>query len=215
MLSGGEYWSGNTYAKAIAFGWLNHQQVVGVTLSSDEGNRYEIYLIVPGRTTLHFLCAGGTGWGPGRFATAIAFEVLGGRPVVGVTRNHGDNQRFEISYMNQKTDGTCELVALVDGCGSDWGDGRGGTGIAFGQINGKGLVGVTRNAGDNAELFLYQYEVDKKVGALVGYSTQSVDWSEDKDATCIAIGFLGGMNVVGYGRSKGKGSRGGILGWSA
>jgi hypothetical protein len=196
---GGNSWGDNRGATAIAFGVLNNQEVVGVTRSAGNNARFEIYSWNNG---LQLLALGGNSWGDNRGATAIAFGILNNQKVVGVTRSAGDHDRFEIYKWRNG------LEMLTWG-GTDWGSSREGTGIAFGLVNGEGVVCVSRNGSDHAEVFCYKYINNE----LVAYATKGVDWGDERGATCIAFGTLNDDLVVGYGRNRGNHNRGGILKW--
>ncbi|MBE2320372.1 Vps62-related protein [Solirubrobacter sp. CPCC 204708] len=205
LTNAGSDWGDGRDATAVALGLLDDQPVVGVTRSQGGGARFEIYRYeAPYLITLG---AGGADWGASREATSIAFGVIGGQQVVGVTRNAGDHERFFV-YSFDASAATFE--PMVSG-GGDWGDGRGATDIAFGPVNGATAVGVTRTAGDHGEAFYGVYDVEAH--ELVEFAVEGVDWGSGRDATATAFGMLGGELVVCLARNAGDHDRGFVLRW--
>lgn len=202
LASGGSEWSDSRGTTAIAFGRLDDRQVVGVGRNKGNHERFDIYEWRNGELAL--LSSGGGSWSDDREVTSIAFGVLDGSEVVGVTRDAGDNGRF---FIYRRTNGALEL--LVEG-GKDWGSSRGATGIAFGLINGESYVAVSRTGDSGLRVILYQY-VD---GELLERGTVGDSWGNGRDATCVAIGMLAEMPVIAYGRNQGDHSRGGVLNWT-
>jgi Vacuolar protein sorting-associated protein 62 len=204
LTSGGGDWGEKRDATSIAFGILNGQEVVAVGRSAGEdskNSRFGIYSW--DGSSLNLMASGGEQWGGNRSATAIAIGVLGEYRVVGVGRSAGENSRFEIYQWGKNG-----LELLVTG-GEDWGHERGATGIAFGMVNGEGVVCVSRTGGENDEVFCYKLIDDK----LAVWATAGVHWGDNRGATSVAFGKLNGEFVVGYGRTAGSNDRGAILKW--
>jgi hypothetical protein len=205
---GGTDWPDDRSVTGIAFGALGDRHVLGVARSDGKGNRVEIYAprIVDGKVAgFDLLAAAGSDWGNDRAATGIAFGVLDNTSVVGVTRNAGDHARL-IVY---RLDGTT-LVTMADNTADNWSSKIGATGVSFDMVNGEGVVGVSRDASSGNRVVLYKYQG----GTLVDLGGVGDHWGDSRTATAIALGQLGGMPVVSYGRNSGNNSRGGALKWS-
>lgn len=204
LASGGSEWTSGQDCTAIAFGVVPGEsaaeQVVAVGRSAADGARFEIYRWLDDRLELQ--AQGGASWGSGRGTTGLAFGVLGGKPVLGVSRDAGDNFRFRIYHF------LAGRLAILASGGEDWGSSRGATGIAFGSFDVEGTVAVSRTRGDKTKVKIYAY----RDGALVQGPVYGEDWGNSRDATAVAAGPLGPRNVVAYGRSSGEGTRGGVLG---
>ncbi|HEV8582174.1 MAG TPA: Vps62-related protein [Thermoanaerobaculia bacterium] len=202
LARGGNTWDGNRGTTAIAFGLLDDRWVVGVGRNRGGGARFEIYTWVDGQ--LIRFGSGGESWSSDCKANGIAFGLLADEQVVGVTRDAGDGPRF---YVYHWTDSG--LTPLVDDGGKDWGKEHRATGIAFGVINGIPYLAVSRTGSHNARVILYGYED----GKLVQRGAAGNTWGDDRDATCAAVGELGGKPVIAYGRNPGGNHRGGVLKW--
>ncbi len=208
LASGGGDWGNNRGATSIAFGILNGQEVVAVGRSGGESKNPRFGIYSWDGSSLNLMASGGEQWGANRSATAIAFGFLGEHWVVGVGRSAGENSRFEIYKW-----GGNGLELLVAG-GEDWGLNRGVTGIAFGMVNGEGVVCVSRTGGENDEVFCYKLiKNNEGLWTLGVWGTAGVHWGDHRGATSVAFGKLGGEFVVGYGRTAGSNDRGAILKW--
>jgi V8-like Glu-specific endopeptidase len=191
----GNRWGTDRAGTGISFGTLGGRDVVGVTRNSGGNARVILYTWRNGR--LETLAEEGTGWGSDREGTGIAFGNLRGHEVVGVTRNKGGNARV-ILYTWQN--GRLETFAEA---GRNWGSDRAGTSIAFGILSNSQVVGVTRNSGGNARVILYYSSVE----GLVPFAEPGQHWGGDRAGTGIAFGTLGGRKVVGVTRNSGSSAR--------
>lgn len=202
------------WINSIAFGFLGDKYVIGVAFDKGRKNRnsrfaiYELIELEKNKIKLGLLVAGGIEWETDRAATAIDFGILDNKPVVGVSRGKGSSSPFYVYEMVKSEHGDYQLKVVTKG-DSRWSDRRDTMGIAFGKINGEGVVGVTREGGTNAEVHLYKFENE----TLVPYKSTGERWSNSYGASCIAFGHLGDMPVVGYCRDADKNSRAAILGW--
>lgn len=204
IAGGGSDWGKSRGGTAIAFGVMNDQQVVAVGRSRGDNSRFSLYTL--SGTVLEWLASGGFDWGDSREVTALDFGVFAGQAALAVGRNAGDHSRFAVYVWD---DATGELRTLIGDGGSDWSSGYGCTGISLGLVNGEGVLGVSRSAGSGGKVFVYRW-VD---GELEEAGEAGADWGSGRSATDVALGELGGMDVVAYGRSHGDNSRGGVMKW--
>ncbi len=184
--SGGAGWGSGFYATDIAFGDVDGdgRDEVGVTRKASVNGRF--FILEDALSGFFNLHSGGSGWGSGFHATAIAFgDVDGdGRDEVGVTRQASTNGRFFI--LEDEFSG----FSTIHSGGSGWGSGFYATDIAFGDVDGDGRdeVGVTRKASVNGRFFILEDE-------LSGFSTLhsgGSGWGSGFYATGIAFGDVDG-----------------------
>lgn len=204
-ITGGEGWPTDCGCKAIAFGMLEGKALVGVAKDKGGGNTFEVYVEDNGKPRL--LGSGGSHWGDSRVCTAIAFGVLGDQIMVAVGRSSGDNDRFELYPVTPDGLGPC-----ITG-GTAYKDALGVTGLAFGEINGAGVLMVSVSVGSKSSADrIYMYQLEN--GALSPpKATYGNNWGANRNATCIAAGVVEGHQLIGFGRNAGDHSKGGVLRW--
>ncbi len=205
LFGGGSGWKSKQGCLGVALGEIGGRSLLAVAKSAPEGSpkgsRFELYEIQPGG--LELVDEGGEHWGETRSCTAIALGVLGDRPALAVGRSKGDNSRFEVYGF---TDGKLGLIASG---GGSWSTKCGVTGIALGTLNGSGVLAVSVEGPNPGKVQIFQLEGDQ----LVPVDQTGDGWGSDRDATCVALGNLGGFPVIGYGRNPGNHDRGAILKW--
>jgi hypothetical protein len=217
---GGRDWGDSRGATSIAFGDVdgNGTDEIGVARNGGDNARYFVLDYNPSTGAAVDLLnnQGGRDWGDSRGATSIAFgDVDGdGTDEIGVARNGGDNARYFVLDYNPSTGAAVDL--LNNQGGRDWGDSRGATSIAFGDVDGDGTdeIGVARNGGDNARYFVLDY--NPSTGAAVDFLNDQGgrNWGDDRNATSIAFGDVDGNGIdeIGVARDGGDNARYFIIG---
>lgn len=203
---GGKSWDDDAYVTDIAFGTDDFTDLVGVARTDKGSNRFFIYQwdsSAEDGSNLTQIAYGGSNWSKKAYATGIAFGRLGGKNVIGVSRYYNDNNRFFIYELDPSSaDG---LKQIAEG-GSGWGSKRYATDIAFGTINGKEVVGITRNDGNNNRFLIYTWDEESDTLNNSPYDGGK-NWGSDYGATAIAFGKFDDIDMCAVGRTKGDDSR--------
>ncbi len=135
----------------------------------------------------------GEHWGEKFGTTCVALGALGGRDVLAVGRKGPDHDRFFL--FGWQGDGLVEL----DGGGAHWPDKRGCRAIAVGAFGEQGVLAIAPEPGDDpGDVELYRPTGDR--GALeIGRPWQTIgaDWGETRACAALALGRLGGEQVLG------------------
>ena len=155
----------------------------------------------------------GSGWGDSRGATAVAWGNVDNDPQLEliVGRSAGDNVRLVV-YDDQGA-GFVGISPVGDAqLGFGWGDDRGVTSIATGDVDGDGLdeIVVGRNAGPNARVIVYDDALSNFVGISPQGSAQlGFGWGDDRGASSVATGDVDGdgLDEIIVGRTPGDNVR--------
>ena len=153
----------------------------------------------------------GHGWGDSRGTSAIASADIDndGKDEVIVGRNAGGNMRWAAFRLVGVGEGANFM--LVGGeQGTGWGDSRGTSALATGDVDGDGVpeVAVGRNAGDNMRWAVFRFNAVTNSFDLVG-SEQGHGWGDDRAVTALAMGDVDGdgRDEVAVGRNAGGNMR--------
>lgn len=122
---GGDDWGSSRGATDLAFTEIGGVAYLVVGRSKGDNSRFVIYPF--NGSELGPPNTGGSNWGSSREATAVGFGHLDGKTYVAVTRNEGDNSRFEIYSYDGRFD-----PKLLDSGGDEWGSSRAATALAIG-----------------------------------------------------------------------------------
>ncbi len=152
-----EEWGSNRGVTAIAAGDFDGDgdDEIAVGRNGGGNERWAVYSrTVDGNYDK--ILSGGTEWGNSRRATALAFgDVDGdGNEELIIGRNAGGGDRwFVYSYLARGQE------RLIQKGGSSWGDSRGVTAVAAGDINsdGRAELIIGRTGGENNDLVVYRY----------------------------------------------------------
>lgn len=200
LFSGGEDWPENQSCMGVALATSGDLTLLAVAKSAGSGSRFELHQITS--TGLELIQEGGKDWGSDRYCSAITLGVLGDRPVLALGRNAGNNDRLLIYGIEGR-----ELKPIA-ATGKDWTYDLGVSGIALGMLNGEGVVAVSL-LGKPGQVLVFRLEGNQ----LVQFDAIGDGWGDDRCATCVALGNLGSLAVIGYGRSSGNNQRGAVLEW--
>jgi hypothetical protein len=143
----GQGWGRSRHVRSAAFGDVDGdgRQELAIARSHGANMRVEVLRGFPHlpRTVGAPI---GDGWGDSRTAIVAFGDLDGdGRDELAVGRNPGDNMRFAL-YRYEGGD----WVQMGGDLGEGWGDSRGVSALAFGDVDGNGRdeLAVGRNAGD-------------------------------------------------------------------
>lgn len=140
---------------------------------------------------------GGDAWKSNQGAGAVATTVINGLPYLAVGKTTGGGNRIEIYPFDGKAFGT-----PITG-GSNWGDSRGVTAMAFTTINGQNYLAVGRSKGDNSRVKVYSFD-----GTFLNEVASTGDsWGSSRETTCVAFGTVGSQTYLAVGRNEGDNSR--------
>lgn len=154
--SGGVDWGSGNYATGIAFGDVDGdgRDEIAVSRKAGGGGRY--FVFDDFNANFRLLESGGTTWGDGNYATAVALgDVDGdGRAELAVTRKAGENARVMLV-----DDEVNNYRPLWDE-GRTWGSGNFATCVALGNGSGGSRqrhIAVGRKAGANMRFSVIDY----------------------------------------------------------
>lgn len=205
ITTGPSDWGAGVAVTDVAVGDIDGdgKMEIGVTRKAGDHNRFYVYRLVAG--DLRLLFSGGSEWGAGNYATAIAFgDVDGdGRDEIIVGRKANDAGRY---YVFDDELAPVPFRRLAIG-GSGWGSGHYTTALATGDIDadGRSEIGITRNASSGQ-----RYEVVSLTpGGLVQRHSGGHDWGSGNYGTAIAFGNIDDdpADEILVGRAAGDHSR--------
>jgi hypothetical protein len=203
LYRGGRGWGKSRGATAIAFGDVDGdgKDEVGITRNSGKDTRY--WILDDATHNFNVLYRGGRGWGKSRGATTIAFGDVDGddKDEVAIGRGSGGNERYWI------LDDANRKFRILHRGGSGWGDSRGATAIAFGDVDGddKDEVAIGRGSGGNERYWILD-DANRKFRVLYRGGR---DWGKSNYVTSIAFGDVNGdrkdeVGIARYYRSNSK-----------
>ena len=223
-------WAGDTSwgviatATAIAFGDPDGDGLDELAVTRNHNINARVFLYDDAVTTppgFGLLWHFGEGWGPGSFATGVAFGNIDDDPAeeIGLTRRASLNERAYVF------DDAAAGFASRQRFGDDWAANAWATGIAFGDVDGDGRdeIAFSRVATINPRVFVHDDGAPggprPAFGLLWG---GGAEWPGGYFATAVAFGQVDGSPEMelGLGRVEDQGQRAyvlrrGWLGWLA
>lgn len=208
-------WGAAAVATSIAFGDIDGDGIdeVAFSRSHDTNARFFVH---DGAPDYGMLFSGGETWGPGAYATSVAFGNVDDDPAeeLGVARKASLNERAYI-YDDHATG-----YALLQKFGESWAFNAWATAIAFGDADGDGRdeMGLSRVATINPRVFVF--DDGSPAGGAQPFAVLwggGGEWPGQDYATAVAFGevdAMAGADLV-FGRFAAEGSRAYVMqrGW--
>ncbi len=143
-----------------------------------------------------------TAWDRKTSATGVAMAEMDDTWYVAAGHSDSDGDRYTL-FSFDPDGATGARLSEITGGGTDWGDGRSCTALAFGTVGTDTYVAAGRDGGSGA-----RFEICKFNGTnLSNPVTGGDDWGDSR--TCTAVGFcsVGDDTYATIGRDDGTGSR--------
>lgn len=209
-------WGAAAVATDIAFGDADGDGIAEVAFTRDHVSNARFF-VHGGAPDFDFLWSGGETWGPGSFATAVAFGNVDDDAAaeMGVARKASLNERAYVY------DDAGAGFAQLQKFGESWAANAWATDIAFGDVDGDGRdeVGVARVATVNPRVFVHD-----DGAPAAGRPPFDILWGGGQVwpgqdyATAVAFGDVNEMPEaeLAFGRFAAEGSRAYVLlrGWT-
>lgn len=214
---GADAWGAAAVATGIAFGDIDGDGTDEVAFSRnhDSNARFFVHDGAPDFGSLH---SGGESWGPGAYATGVAFGNVDGDPAeeLGVARKASLNERAYVF------DDHASGYALLRKFGESWAANAWATAIAFGDVDGDGReeIGLSRVATVNPRVFVYDDGTPGGGSPAFNVLWGGGDvWPGQDYATAVAFGEVNPVTgaELAFGRFAAEGPRAYVLqrGWTA
>lgn len=210
-------WGVAAMATSIAFGDIDGDGIdeVAFSRSHDTNARFFVH---DGAPDYGMLFSGGETWGPGAYATSVAFGNVDDDPAeeLGVARKASLNERAYIY------DDHAAGYALLQKFGESWATNAWATAIAFGDVDGDGRdeMGLSRVATIHPRIFIFDDAMpDNDTPAFNILWGGGNEWPGQDYATTVAFGEVDAMPGadLAFGRFAAEGPRTYVMqrGWTA
>lgn len=212
LWDGDETWGAASVATSIAFGDVDGDgfDELAVTRKHDINARLFLYDDAAPSTAQGFglLWQYGEGWGPGSYATGVAFGNVDGDPAeeIGLTRQATLNERAYVF------DDAAAGFATLQTFGESWAANAWPTAIAFGDVDsdGRDEVALSRVATINARVYVHDDAAPDKSRPAFGLLwSGGAEWPGEMYATAAAFGNVDANPEMelGLGRFAAEGPR--------
>lgn len=186
LWSGGETWGAAATATGIAFGDADGDGHDDIALSRNHDSNARVFVFA-GAPGFDLLWQSGETWGPGSYATAVAFGNVDNDPAeeLGVTRKASLNERAYIF------DDAGAGFATLHLFGQTWASNAWATSIAFGDVDGDGRdeVGLSRVATVNERFAVFDdAQPDEGLPPFDELWAGGNEWPGEQYATLVAFG---------------------------
>lgn len=207
LLTTGDNWGDSRAVTAMAWGDIDGDGLEELAVGRNAGDNARVNVYDDQAHGFALLASVGGGWGDSRAASALAFGDLNGDGVdeLLVGRNAGENERLFIYDFDGNQ------LRAIQGLFSGWGDSRGASAIATGDIDGDGRdeIVVGRTAGDGSRVVILDdmQEGFRSLGSL------GDGWGDSRGTTALAMADVDGNGRVELlvGRNAGDNARGYLL----
>ena len=215
LWSGDDSWGVAAVATDIAFGDPDGdgRDELGVSRNHDINARVFLYDDAAAAEPFALVWQTGQGWGPGSYATGIAFGNVDGDPAeeIGVTRRASLKERAVVF------DDTAAGFATLQKFGESWAANAWATAIAFGDVDGDGRdeIGLSRVSTVNPRVFVHDDATPD--GGFTPFKILwggGAEWPGEMYATAVAFGNVNANQEMelGFGRFAAEGPRAYVMG---